>query len=138
MPAVNFRTRFAVPILERKKFSTVRKVGSSTILRGNSLYLYTGLRTKNAIFLGKVQAVVTYPIRVMPEGVYREKGGKWELMCESGFVASEGLDNYLEFYAIMESVYKTPKEFDFYRIVWNPYQLQRQPAAMAFFNVMEV
>ena len=46
MPAVNFQKRFAPAVANGKKRQTIRKVRKRPIKKGDKLYLYTGMRTK--------------------------------------------------------------------------------------------
>jgi predicted transcriptional regulator len=46
MAALNFKKRFAGKILNRQKRQTIRAVRKYPIVPGETLYLYTGLRTK--------------------------------------------------------------------------------------------
>lgn len=55
MPLLGFRPRFAAPILSGAKRQTIRrprKDGSPRATEGQTLHLYTGLRTKAAYKLG--------------------------------------------------------------------------------------
>ena len=46
MPALNFKTQFAELVESGKKKQTIRQVWKNPIKVGDTLYLYTGMRTK--------------------------------------------------------------------------------------------
>ena len=47
MPAINFKTQFADKVESGEKKQTIRPVRKKPIKAGDTLYLYTGMRTKN-------------------------------------------------------------------------------------------
>jgi hypothetical protein len=57
MPAINFQPRFALDVECRRKRQTIRKEGKRRWKIGDTLYLYTGMRTKNCRLLGTAVAL---------------------------------------------------------------------------------
>jgi hypothetical protein len=47
MPAINFKKEFAEKVKDGSKRQTIRPVRKNPIKKGDTLYLYTGMRTKN-------------------------------------------------------------------------------------------
>lgn len=67
MPLLGFRPRFATPILDGTKRQTIRaprKDKRPHAREGQTLHLYTGLRTKNARKLGEATCTVVDEVRL--------------------------------------------------------------------------
>lgn len=67
MPLLGFRPRFATPILDGTKRQTIRaprKDKRPHASEGATLYLYTGLRTKNARKLGEAKCTGVDEVRL--------------------------------------------------------------------------
>lgn len=67
MPLLGFRARFATPILAGTKRQTIRaprKDKRPHATEGATLYLYTGLRTKNARKLGEARCIGVDEVRL--------------------------------------------------------------------------
>jgi hypothetical protein len=54
MPAINFKSQFTDLILSGAKCQTIRRTRKRPIRTGDTLYLYTGLRTKSCYKLKQV------------------------------------------------------------------------------------
>jgi len=54
MPALNFESQFANAVRDGFKSQTIRAPRKKPIKEGDTLYLYTGMRTKNCIKLNEV------------------------------------------------------------------------------------
>jgi len=63
----NFQDRFAAPILAGTKQHTIRATRINPDKPGNTLHLYTGLRTKKAKLLMRVLCVKVEEIRILLE-----------------------------------------------------------------------
>lgn len=67
MPLLGFRARFAAPILDGSKRQTIRRPRKDKRPHasvGSTLYLYTGLRTKNARKLGEARCLDVDEVRM--------------------------------------------------------------------------
>ena len=53
MPALSFKKQFATMVESGKKHQTIRKTRKRPIKVGDTLYLYTGMRTKSCRKLGE-------------------------------------------------------------------------------------
>ena len=54
MPALNFKQQFAEAVKDGYKRQTIRALRKNPIKEGDTLYLYTGMRTKNCEKLNEV------------------------------------------------------------------------------------
>lgn len=68
MPALNFQERFAYLVDGGQKRQTIRRVWKRPIKPGDTLYLYTGMRTKNCRRLGTVICQYVHPIKLDENG----------------------------------------------------------------------
>jgi len=81
MALLGFKNRFASRILDGSKRQTIRKKRKHPIVAGETLHLYTGLRTKNAKKLATPLAkevwwvVIEYNRPVSAIRVYTHQGG---------------------------------------------------------------
>lgn len=64
MPAYNFQERFADPVEQGIKRQTIRKPRKRSTKVGDTLYLYTGQRTKHCRKLGQAVCKEVIPIRI--------------------------------------------------------------------------
>lgn len=64
MPALNFKKQFAPKILSGAKRHTIRETRKVPIKMGDTLYLYTGQRTKNAQLLMMTECVEVQNIKL--------------------------------------------------------------------------
>ncbi len=64
MPALNFQARFADPVETHAKRQTIRRVWKRPIKVGDTLYLYTGMRTKQCRKLRMVLCLDYRPITI--------------------------------------------------------------------------
>ncbi len=64
MPALNFQSQFAEAVKSGKKWQTIRKVREYPIKVGDTLYLYTGMRTKKCRKLRVTICTAVIPISI--------------------------------------------------------------------------
>jgi len=62
MPAINFKRKFTAPVASGKKRQTIRKRRKRPILKGDTLYLYSGMRTKQVLKLRDAKCIAVLPI----------------------------------------------------------------------------
>lgn len=92
MVAYSFKTRFAEPILARTKTQTIRayRCGRSRHVRiGETIQIYTGLRTKQTKLLGFAEARLVFDIRLA-----LQEGCVWFPNGELGPYLGNGLDDF--------------------------------------------
>lgn len=65
MPAYNFQSRFAAAIWYGSKWHTIRMRRKRPTVAGDTLYLYTGLRTKKAKLIKQTPCLKVEPIQVL-------------------------------------------------------------------------
>ena len=103
MPALNFKTQFAEKVESREKRQTIRalrKDGRDT-KTGDTLYFYTGMRTKSCRKLGAARAGGVYDIRiyqnrsVILSGVLLSHDQVKELAIADGFPCK---DDFIDFF----------------------------------------
>lgn len=72
MALLGFNERFASHILEGSKCQTIRAVRKYPIVPGETLYLYTGLRTKHSQKIGEVkcESIEDISIHFDPDGIF--------------------------------------------------------------------
>jgi len=70
MPALNFQKRFAPLVESGEKRQTIRRHRKQHIRAGDTLYLYTGMRTRNCQKLGETKCISAENISIdkYPEG----------------------------------------------------------------------
>ena len=64
MPALNFQEQFAAAVESGEKRQTIRSERKRPIKVGDTLYLYTGMRTKRCRKLGSAGCVGIEEIRI--------------------------------------------------------------------------
>lgn len=64
MPALNFKKEFAPLVESGEKKQTIRQVRKNPIENGDTLYLYTGMRTKQCRKLGEVICTGVHSFRI--------------------------------------------------------------------------
>jgi hypothetical protein len=89
MGLYNFKARFAPRILDGSKTHTIRPMRAIADKPGNTLHLYTGLRTKSARLLMRVPCVKVESITMIPK-----KRRQWDVLnlVESVTVTIEGIE----------------------------------------------
>lgn len=69
MPALNFQNQFAGPVASRRKRQTIRANRARPFREGDTLYLYTGMRTKACRKLGEATARMVREITITETAV---------------------------------------------------------------------
>jgi len=75
MPALNFYEEFADKVFAGIKNQTIRKTRKHPIKRGDTLYLYTGQRTKQCRLLKTVVCVRTFEVKFTKQWYYWRECG---------------------------------------------------------------
>ena len=94
MPSINFSKQFADAVASGKKTQTIRKHRKRPIKAGDTLYLFTGQRTKNCRKLGEVvcrsvQNIAITDTAIWVNGEYCGYGRRFWLARDDGFDATD-------------------------------------------------
>lgn len=115
MPAYNFQSRFAPKVRSGEKLQTIRRRRKRPTVEGDTLYLYTNQRTKNAEKLREAKCVRVLPIEIHDESEYiraRVKVGlDWVNAAElDDFARADGFADADEFFQFWRDVHGLTKE----------------------------
>lgn len=64
MPALNFKKQFVPAVKSGKKRQTIRSVRKRPFVKGDKLYLFTGMRTENCARIKEVVCKSVYTIKI--------------------------------------------------------------------------
>lgn len=99
MPAYNFMKVWVPKILDGSKAQTIRRRRKRPTVSGDTLYLYTGQRTKYCQLIGHAPCIEVTPVILYPwermisiDGFRRSWGSSKEIALKDGF------ENIFEFY----------------------------------------
>ena len=112
MPAINFQERFVSAIESGQKTSTIRQKRKRPIKVGDTLYLYTGLRTPNAQLIGTATCSevnnCTVDIRRASIHIYRKYGSVllWQLSHLEKLAEKEGFNDPRDMFIFFKQTYK--------------------------------
>jgi hypothetical protein len=100
MPSVNFKARFASQVQRRDKLCTIRKKRKRPIKEGDTLYFFTGMRTKQCRRLGTAKCLLVVEVTIDESVVL---GGcnlcihsADRLACFDGFVHWEEMRDFFD------------------------------------------
>ena len=126
MPALNFKEQFVQPIILGMKPGTIRQERKQPIKVGDTLYLFTGMRTKNCRKFMTAECKAVYPI------VINQTASK-RFVCIDGmqlgdnslaeFVFDDGFSSVDEFFDFFIDQYGLP--FRGHWIVWKTETAQK-------------
>ena len=120
MPALNFMRQFADAVRHGEKRQTVRaprKDGRPHAKRGDTIRLYTGMRTKSCELLAEATVTRVVAIRIEPTCMYLN--GKmvpsaiYDRNCEqtdNAFAKADGFDSFMEMASWFDDVHGLPFE----------------------------
>ncbi len=110
MPALNFRKQFTTSILNGDKRHTVRALRKHPIKEGETLYLYTGMRTRGkARLLRKVICTGVASIFI-DEHTLVIDGQKKDTMARLIFALQDGFWGWGEFVLTLQEMHEFPFE----------------------------
>lgn len=107
MPAINFKKEF-VPLVESgEKTQTIRQVRKNPIKKGDTLYLYSGLRTNYCRLIKKVECQSIVDIEI--SDMIRIAGmGITDYKEALEFAREDGFKDLKSFWQIFKNHYKLP------------------------------
>lgn len=109
MPAYNFKQHFAVAVTSGEKCQTIRKPRKRPTVPGDTLYLYTGMRTKGVKKLREATCLAVLPITISLTSVTLE-GAVLNEDAVSNLALRDGFSNSQAFYAFFEANHGLPFE----------------------------
>jgi hypothetical protein len=117
MPAYNFLSQFAESVEDGRKRQTMRPKRKRPTVPGDTLYLYTGMRTKQCRKLREVDCLDVQPVEIEPTFIKLGKdilgtGGMWALARADGF------ETLRDFYDFFEERYGIPHKVELELIRW--------------------
>lgn len=107
MPALNFREEFVEAIISGEKRQTIRPVRKNPIRAGDTLYIYTGMRTKNCRKVSTVRCVSVDSIEIHP-GLIRLNGAMVFPHKLDEFIKADGFDRRYKFFEFFKLQYGLP------------------------------
>lgn len=107
MPSLNFKSKFVDEIRSRAKRQTIRQVRKHPIRPGDTLYLYTGMRTAHCSKIADAVCESVSPIEIRAEGMSLDDADmlEWE---QVQMARDDGFENVAEFRAFFERQYGLP------------------------------
>lgn len=117
MPAYNFQAQFADDVGGGHKRQTIRPRRKRPTRVGDTLYLYTGMRTKNCRKLLEATCQSVEPIEIFP--TYIKINGR--VLPHTEMTALAGADGFADlghFYDFFRDHYGVPHEVELELIKW--------------------
>lgn len=140
MPAYNFQKQFVPMILDGSKAQTIRRRRKHPTKAGDTLYLYTGLRTKDCRLIGKaICTKVVKPVVIYPFFFFIKINGQLLSTNQMTRLArNDGFRSWVGFFQFFQR-YEEKTLLDFEIIEWDPKMLEREWRELANgANVLEV
>ncbi len=110
MPALSFRERFADLVETHAKRQTIRGVWKRPIKSGDTLYLYTGMRTKRCRKLRMASCLDVRPITLYAGHYVLTVGGYGGFDTLNRFARDDGFDSWEEMREWFKAKYGLPFE----------------------------
>ena len=95
MPALNFKLQFAEAVRNKTKRQTIRKLRVVPIRLGDTLYLYTGMRTKSCEKIGETFCRAAVPI-LIDGPIIKLAGRELPIKERSALAVNDGFLDALE------------------------------------------
>ena len=117
MPVLNFQKQFAGAVKSGKKRQTIRAPRKYPIKKGDTLYLYTGMRTKKAVKLNEVVCRSTWVIKINENGynLQNDLGQFWivsnrqnHILIMNSFAQSDGFKDWDDMIRWFEKTHGLP------------------------------
>jgi hypothetical protein len=112
MGLLNFKKQFAKLIIEGKKHQTIRQARKHPIKKGDTLFLYTGLRTKYCKKIGEVICKEVQEIKITKNAIYVDGVMQGSLLCEI-MARDDGFSTF----AMMQEFFKNQYELPFFGVL---------------------
>jgi hypothetical protein len=107
MPSLNFKRRFVAPIESGRKRQTIRKIRKRPFRTGDTLYLFTGMRTAKCRRLGTHRCISVHDVTIAHEHIELE--GRMLTLKETAELAqADGFASPEEFLDFFRSEHDLP------------------------------
>jgi len=111
MPALNYQDRFASKVESGEKRQTIRRVWKRPIKLGDTLYHYTGMRTKHCRKLRTAVCKFVEKIRITDSNIQTEFNFlAWRSVALNRFAHKDGFDSWEEMRDWFDKRYGLPFE----------------------------
>jgi hypothetical protein len=108
MPAYNFKKAFSDDVEKGIKRQTIRKRRKRPTKVGETLYLYTGMRTKGCRKLGEHECKAVRDFEIRKVGEVYVDGRLLTLKEVGGLAVKDGFTHQSEFYEFFQDHYGLP------------------------------
>lgn len=108
MPAYNFKEKFADPVEKGDKNQTIRPRRKRPTVEGDTLYLYTGMRTKKCRLLRQVTCKSVQPIAIHSSLLVMVDTEMVSIAAISDMAKADGFPSTSEFVSFFEQHYGLP------------------------------
>lgn len=110
MPAYNFKQQFAEKVRTGAKKQTIRKSRKRPTAVGETLYLYTGQRTKSAKLLKTAICCEVYDIEITPNQYTLDKNSEFPMLIDDQstldlFAVCDGFKDWRELVSFLVENY---------------------------------
>ena len=119
MPAYNFKARFADAVERGDKCQTIRKRRKRPTRPGDTLYLYTGMRTKQCRLLRTEMCIGIAPIDIYDGRVVFD-GSELPRWHAQALAEHDGFDTLADFFKFFDDTYGLPVVGELELIEWRP------------------
>ena len=107
MVAINFEKRFAEAVASGTKLQTIRRERKRPIVAGDTLQLYTGLRTKSTRKLADAVCTETEAVEIDYDDLFL--GARFlDAHDREGFATADGFTSYLDMASWFAGKYGAP------------------------------
>lgn len=113
MPALNFKSQFVPKIKKWEKLFTIRKQRKNPIKIGDTLYLYTGMRTSNCKLIATVQCTDVTKVKIEKDGIWFGVQGMWVWLTIEQLhkvIVTDGFNDFKEMADFFRKQYGLPFE----------------------------
>ena len=108
MPALNFQKQFVNKILNGEKKQTIRAKRKRPFVRGDILYLYTGMRTKNCDKIGESFCIDIADVEIIDKEKIKIDGMELNRFLRDELASNDGFKNYYEMVEWFEKTHGLP------------------------------
>lgn len=113
MPLINFKKEFVEKVLSSEKRQTIRKNRKRDFKVGDTLYLYTGVRTKNSTFLFEAICSDALPIEINENAIIIQMDDLTSRCISTKhdlnvFAKQDGFDSFLTMLNFFNNEYGLP------------------------------
>lgn len=113
MPILNFKKQFAPKVKAGEKTQTIRAIRKEPIFVGDTLFLYTGLRTKYTEKLGEGICIYSEPITITEDSIVI--AGLLQPKDLNDFAIKDGFNSWEDFVSFFRDTHGLPFNGEIYR-----------------------